>query len=372
VTVLAPRTVMHLIETGGAGGAERVLAHIASSLGPDYCSETALIRDSWLGGVLRERGIPVTMLQSRPHGDFATLRDILRLIRKKRVAILHSHEFYMNVLGLMASRLTGVPLVATVHEKNYYPDRFRRRVAYRVVGSFAGQMVAVSEDLKQFLAERIRIPLDRIRVVPNGIPCHKDPPHQRAAALRAALGLDPLSQVVGTVGRLVPKKGYKYLIDGGIQVAQRFPGVIFLVVGRGELRDELEGQARRLGIAPRFRLLGHREDVSDILSLCDIFVLPSLSEGMPLALLEAMAAGVPAVATRVGGVTEVLEDGKSGFLVPPGDSQALARGIISLLEDRSLARRIGNSAREVVASRFSLNVMVEAYRGIYAKLIRGG
>ncbi len=347
-----------------------MLVHLASGLGPEYRSEAALIRDSWLGKTLRGRGVPVTMLQRGARGFAATLWDLVRLIRLRGVAILHAHEFFMNTLGLMASRLTGVPLVATVHGKNYYADRLRRRIAYRLVGRFAGRMVTVSEDNKRFLAERIGIPRSRVQVIPNGVPLDQNASEAGISALRKALGLNHHNEIVGTVGSLYPVKGHKYLIDAARAVLRRFQEAVFLIVGRGGLLEELEAQADQLGIASHLRFLGHREDVRDLLSVCDVFVLPSLSEGLPLALLEAMAAGVPAVATRVGGVGEVLEDRKTGLLVPPGDSRALAQGIMTLLEDRSLARELADAARGMVASRFSLTGMVHAYQDLYSELIR--
>ena len=369
MAALATRTVLHLIETGGPGGAEQMMVRLAAELGPEYRSEAALIRDSWLGTALRRRGVAVTMLRDGPHGSLGTLQDLLRIIRETRVAILHSHEFFMNTLGLVASWMTGVPLVATVHGRNYYADRFRRRAAYRLVARLA-RMVAVSEDVRLFLAHRVGISHRRITVIPNGVPLNHAPSDDKTSAVRESLGLHRHSQVVGVVGSLYPVKGHKYLIEGSPQVIARIPHAAFLVVGRGRLREELEAHTRRLGVASHFRFLGHRDDVSDLLALCHVFVLPSLSEGMPLALLEAMAAGVPPIATRVGGVSEVLEDGKTGLLVPPQDSDALAKGIVSLLSDRTRAQQMAQSAREMVTSRFSLAGMVQAYQGLYAQLIQ--
>ena len=348
---------------------------LAAGLGPEYRSEAALIRDSWLRTALERRGVPVTMLRCKPggssagFGDLLTLYDLLRLIQKRCVAILHTHEFFMTMLGLLASWLTGVPLVATVHGKNYYADRFRRRIVYRLAGRLAGQLVAVSGDVRSFLAERVGIPSTVVRVVPNGVPIDEQPSGEKISALRRSLALEPYSQVVGAVGSLYPIKGHKFLIDGAPHVVRRCPHVVFLVVGRGGLREELEAQASSLGVTPFIRFLGHRDDVPDLLGVCDVFVLPSLSEGMPLALLEAMAAGIPSVATRVGGVREAIEDGESGLLVPPGDSHALAESIIKLLEDRTLARQMGQYARDVVARRFSVSRMVDDYKKIYARLI---
>jgi glycosyltransferase involved in cell wall biosynthesis len=364
------RTVLHAIETGGPGGAERMLVHLATGLGPDYRSEAALIRDRWLAGTLRARGVPVTMLRYTPRGFAVTLCDLVKLIRAKGVAVLHTHEFFMNTLGLMASWLTGVPLVATVHGRNYYSDRARRRIAYRLVGRFAGRLVTVSEANKRFLAERVGIPPRRVQVIPNGVPVDGRASSVALSALRESLGLNQHHPVIGTVGSLYPVKGHRYLIDAAPFVLERFPQAIFVIVGQGGLRKELEAQAARLEVAAHLRFLGHREDVHNLLSIYDIFVLPSLSEGMPLALLEAMAAGLPAVATRVGGVMEVLDDRKTGLLVPSRDSRALADKMITLLGDPPLAKELGEAARHVAASRFPLAGMVRAYEGIYSQVIR--
>ncbi len=215
------QTVLHVIETGGPGGAEQVMVHLAAGLGVGYRSEAALIRDSWLGPALQKRGIPVTMLRSGSEGSFTTLQNLARLIRDKRVAILHTHEFFMNTLGLVASRMTGIPVVTTVHGKKYYSERFRRRLAYRLVARFADQMVAVSEDVGDFLAERVGIPLDRMRIVPNGVPAHQEPSHERLSTLRKSLDLDQHTRVVSTVGSLYPVKGHTYLIEAVATVVRR-------------------------------------------------------------------------------------------------------------------------------------------------------
>jgi glycosyltransferase involved in cell wall biosynthesis len=241
---------------------------------------------------------------------------------------------------------------------------------YRSVGTFAGRLVTVSEANKRFLTEQVGIPSKRIEVIPNGVPVDVSAPAATLSALRDSLNIEPHHKVVGAVGSLYPIKGHRYLIDAMPAVLSRFPQTVCVIVGQGGLREELEALASRLGIAQHLRLLGHREDVHDLLSICDMFVLPSLSEGMPLALLEAMAAGLPAVATRVGGVTEVVDDGKTGLLVPAEDSGALAASIVNLLDNPLLAKELGEAARHVAASRFSLAGMVRAYEGIYSELIR--
>jgi glycosyltransferase involved in cell wall biosynthesis len=350
-----------------------MMLHLATRLRPEFRSEAALIRDGWLETALRNRGVPVRHLRHRVGSfgklyDLTTLRDLLSLIQERQVAILHAHEFYMNTLGLAASRLTGVPLVATVHGRNYYADRLRRRLAYRLIGRFAGKMVTVSQNLRHFLVERTGIPPEHIRVVPNGVSVDEAPSRDKISEIRKALELDQQTLVVGTVGRLDPVKGHRYLIDAAVSVIQRCPRAVFLIAGRGENQVELERQARQLGVASQIRFLGHREDVRELLEIYDVFTLPSLSEGMPLALLEAMAAGVPCVASRVGGIGEVIADEETGLLVRPRDSQALARSILWLLNDPTFAKQMGAAGRQFVARRYSVPCMVQAYQDIYEEL----
>src|SRR5262249_49773077 len=218
--------------------------------------------------------------------------------------------------------------------------------------------------------EQAGIPPGRIEVIPNGVPLDAKTPAAALSVLRESLDIDQHHRVVGTVGSLYPVKGHKYLIDAMPSVLGRFPDTVFVIVGQGGLRDELEAHAVRLGLASHLRFLGHREDIQNILSICDIFVLPSLSEGMPLALLEAMAAGLPAVATGVGGVVEVLDDRQTGLVIPPRASDALADKVITLLSDPPLAKELGEAAQHLVAGRFSLDGMVRAYESVYSELIR--
>src|SRR3990172_2757628 len=192
---MAKNLVLHLIETDDPGGAEQVLLDLAVGLGAEYRSEAALIREGWICNALRARGVPVTMLRYKSNGsflsldDFTTLCDLVSLIQEKHVSVIHAHEFFMNTLGVIASRITGIPIVATVHGKNYYADRLDRKLSYRLVAMLAGHMVAVSEDTKHFLQKRIGIPIERITVVPNGVPECASPAQESISLLRTSLGL---------------------------------------------------------------------------------------------------------------------------------------------------------------------------------------
>jgi glycosyltransferase involved in cell wall biosynthesis len=312
---------------------------------------------------MRKRSIPVLLFQNRRSYDVKLFSSLVTAIRQEGIDLIHSHEFFMNSYGAMASMLTGVPLLATVHGRNYYGDRLRRRVMYRAVSRWAC-LVAVCEATKEYLVEHVGVARGRVRVVYNGVEVDEIP----AIKAKGVHGSSHRSPTIATVGRLSPVKGHSHLLLAARELVQRWRDLRVLIVGKGRLEGVLRQQVVDLGLSKNVIFTGHLEDVSALWNHVDAFILPSLSEGMPLSLLEAMAAGVPPVATRVGGVVEAIEDGKTGLLVPAGDSQALAEAIRRLLEDQTLANEIGKSARQTVAGRFSLPRMVQAYHEIYAEL----
>ncbi len=356
--------ILHLTETAGPGGAEQLMVRLVDRLRTDYEHRVGLIRDGWLAGEMRKRGIPVLLFQNRLSYDVKLLSSLVTAIKREGIDLIHSHEFLMNSYGAMASILTGVPLLATVHGRNYYGDRLRRRMMYRGVSRRAC-MIAVCEATKEYLVEHVGVARGQVRVVYNGVEVDESP----AMKAKGVHDSSYRSPTIATVGRLTPVKGHSHLLLAVRDLVQTWRHLRVLIVGKGKLEGVLKQEVVDLGLSENVIFTGHLEDVTGIWNLVDAFILPSLSEGMPLSLLEAMAAGVPPVATRVGGVVEAIEDGKTGLLVPPGDSQALAGSIRRLLEDRTLADEIGKSARQAVAGRFSLPRMVQAYREIYAELI---
>ena len=356
--------VLHTIETEDAGGAEQILLDLVRALGPEYDSVVGVLKKGWLWSQVRSSHTPWMMLEGGGDEDVRLVADLVRLVRRERIDLIHAHEFYMNAVCAVVSRLTGVPLVATVHGRNYYPERLRRRVIYRMVVAQAAAVVSVSEDLRCFFCRATWTSPGRVRVIYNGV----DPDAwggEGAPEVRRLLGIPTDAAVVGTVGSLYPVKGHAYLIRAARLILERRPNVHFVLVGGGPLEGDLRAQAEALGIRKQVHLVGHREDVRRLLGAMDIFALPSLSEGLPLALLQAMAAGKTPVVTEVGGVPEVVRDGETGFAVPPANPEALADGVIRLLESPSVAARIGACARQCIRERFSLQAMVAAYRDVY-------
>jgi len=360
------KNVLHLTEIYDTGGAENMLISLVENLDKSrYRSIVCLLRDGWLNTQLQKRGIE-TMVIPQPHSvDFPWLQRVYRVLRDRCIDVMHAHEFAMNIYGSVLSLVTRIPIITTVHGKNYYGDKWRRRLAYRFAAR-RSTMVAVSEDLKGFLMQRIGIHPNRIRVVYNGIDLQTYKVNDSNNAIRDELGISPDQPIIGTVGNLFAVKGQSYLLRACKSIANHFPNFVLLVAGAGEELVMLEQQANILGISGNVKFLGFREDVPSLLQAMDVFVLPSLSEGLPLSILEAMAMQKPVVASNVGGIPEVVQDGMTGCLVPPSDPEALADKILQLLHHPQAAVTLGKQGRKRVEVTFGLNQMVYEYQSLYA------
>jgi glycosyltransferase involved in cell wall biosynthesis len=369
--------VLNLIETSGPGGAENVLINLVTRLDTTRFQPLVCLRKrGWLPGELRRLDIPTVIVPQSHSLDIQWIFRVRRLVRKHAIQILHSHEFAMNVHTSLLSVLSGVPSVATVHGKNYYPELWRRRAAYRFVAR-TSQLVAVSADIHEFLVRRVGIPGRQILTIVNGIDTSLYAPqsamqHRLKSELQAFDGY----HIVATVGSLYAIKGHSYLLDAARLVIAKHPKTLFLLIGRGPLRDELERHSLELGLRHHVRFLGFRTDIPDLLRAADTFVLPSLSEGLPLSMLEAMAAGKPAIATNVGGVPEVIKDGESGFLIPSRNPDVIADRLIRLIRSPELARGLGTTGQSLVRSKYDLPQVVRQYEELYDRLLhrarRGG
>jgi len=364
-----PMTVLHLSSSSGPGGAEIVAASVAAGLDPArYRSVVCLFRDGWLRERCERLGLETHIVRMRGALDLTWLRQFTGLLRERHVAVIHSHEFGANTWGTMAGRLARVPVVATLHGRSYYADRTRRRLAYRVV-SRAATMVAVSEDVRRFVVESAGVSSQRVRVVHNGIGPQSPVPPEVIQRARLELGISSGQPVVTVVGSLYPVKGHRYLLEAVPQILKTCPSTVFLFAGRGDCETALREQARTLGLEARVRFLGLRQDVPTLLQLGDVFVQPSLSEGLSIAILEAMAAARPVVTTRVGGNPELVVEGETGLLVEPADAAALASAVTRILADPAEGRRLGDNGLARVRSRFSIETMVTQYEQIYGSLV---
>jgi len=361
--------ILQLIETGGAGGAETVLLEVARHLSlRGYRVVAGVGRRAWLAERLQAAGIAVNIMRRGRRLDWRLVGQIMGIIRRERVNLLHAHLFTMNLNACVAARLARVPFIATYHGLGDLQGA-RRRLANRVIGRLASRVVAVSDFLRGELVNACGVAASHVVTIHNGVALEQflsDNDSQRRA-IREELGVAD-AWVVGAVGGLRAVKGHLFLLEAMAWLAESMPNACLLLVGEGPLRGQLEARAADLGIAERVRFMGFRDDVPRILGALDCFALPSLSEGLSIATIEAMAAGLPVVVTASGGPSDLVRHGETGLMVPPGDASALSAAITAIRGDPDLAQRLGAAARRK-AEAFDVRSMGQKYERLYREVL---
>jgi len=295
----------------------------------------------------------------------AVVRGVLamrRLIRGVDARLLHANGSRAMLYAGLAGRLTGRPVIWHVRVADPEPVLDRLLLVLSHAAIVNSHAVAC-----RFAWARA----DKIHCIHNGVDLSRFRPSPPPERLRASLGIPPQTPVVGSVGRFVPYKGYGVLLKAARAVEDVLPGVHWLLVGDGEQRVELEAQCHDLGLNERVHFTGWRDDVPDMLALCDVFALPSLAEHFGRVLIEAMAMERPVVATGAGGVPEIVAHDQCGLLVPPGDPRAMAEALLVLLRDPARATRLGHAARQRAEAHFGIERHVEAVAAVYAKVTSG-
>jgi glycosyltransferase involved in cell wall biosynthesis len=370
--------VVTLVDRLVHGGAERLAAEIATRLDPQrFASTLCVTRWSDAGHVasgdlptrLRARaeaaGVRFIGLSRRGAWDVAAWAPLVRLLRGGGVQVLHGHMFGSNVWAVTLGRLTGVPVIVA-HEHTWaFSGAPLRGIADRLIGAGSDVVIACSGEDRRRMIERQRMAPDVVRLVPNGI---EGRPATPGRDVRAELGIAPDAPVVGSVGTLRAQKRFDVLLRAAAELAPRRAGLRVVIVGEGPERARLEALAAQLGLADSVLLLGARDDVADVLQALDVAVLSSDFEGSPLSVMEYMEAGLPVVATAVGGLAEMIDDGVHGLLVPRRDPTALAAAVGALLDDPARRRELGAAARARRRAQFDLGVMVSAIEQLYEEL----
>jgi glycosyltransferase involved in cell wall biosynthesis len=317
---------------------------------------------------LREQGIPVQHL-GRSKFDPRILSDLVSLARERNARILHVHGYAAADFGRLAARRVGARLVLHEHFADPRMPAYQG-LADRLLARLTDRAIAVSASTRDFLVNQRFVPRERVRLIWNGAPLDEFAPAARERALqtRRALGIVDDAIVVGSVGRLSEQKGHRYLIEAAAQLAPSVPAARFLIVGDGDLMAPLKEQAARLGLAGRVLFTGHRTDIPAMLGACDVFCISSTYEGTPLALFEAMAAAKAIVSTAVDGCREVLEDGRTGLLVPARDSSALAAALTRVLTDQALRQALATNAR-AASLRYDIRECVRQMEALYDEVL---
>lgn len=362
--------IAHVIPTLRIAGLENVVARLTDRLRTHL--DHVVITPAGDGPVRARfpEGVPVIPMGEQHRPDRWNALRMARLFRSLRPDIVHSRN-WSCVDAIIGARLAGVPIVIhSEHGREASDPEGRdrvRRLGRRVLSPMVDQFVTVSRDLARWLVEDIGLPRGKVLSICNGVDTHRFRPGGRQAA-RAILGIGPEPIVIGTVGRLDPVKDQAGLLRAFSRVADD-PRALLLIAGDGPCRAELKTTVSALGLDGRVRLLGERDDVPSVLTAMDVFVLCSIGEGISNTILEAMASGLPVVATRVGGNPELVVDGSTGFLVEPRSPAALAAPLRRYLEDPGLLAHHGRAARDLAEAEFSLERMVGAYEQLYERLL---
>jgi glycosyltransferase involved in cell wall biosynthesis len=317
---------------------------------------------------LESLGIDVTYLHKSKF-DPATLPALLKEIDRRGADLLHMHGYGATTFGRLAAARRRLPAVLHEHA-NLTDTPWFQKIADRLLAPYTDIALAVSKSTAQFVVRARLIPEDRTRVVYLGVPLEefsRRRTEDEIGAARRALGVAPDTFAVGTVTRLMPSKGNEYLVEAARLVADRIPRARFYIVGEGELQNELEARARALELGDRLTFCGFRRDVAEAFSAFDLAVFPSLWEGTPLTVLEALAMGKTIVATDADGLQDVLTDGTDARIVPRRDASALADAIVSLAGDERERARLAANARETGAA-YDIDVFVRKMQRLYALL----
>lgn len=365
--------ILQLISSAGHYGAENMLLTLAQNLQEMRCQVRVAVfcnahkPNIEIAHQAARLGLPTEVVACRGRMDLEAVEAIRECIRSHEIDLLHTHGYKADLYGYAAARTTGVSLLATCHN---WPDKNLPLWFYSVLDRLVlrrfPRVVAVSEGVKESLW-RFGVSKNRVSVIANGVDLARFSAAQPSLGGEIGRG-DRL--VIGMVGRLVPAKGGVYFLRAAREVLRVFAGALFVLVGDGPEREELKTLAHQLGIQSSVVFVGQRNDIPGVYASFDVVVLPSLTEAMPLAVLEALAAKRAVVASRVGGIPLMILHEQTGLLVEPGDDRGLADAIMRLLADGELRRKLGQDGHALVQRRFSAARMARSYLGVYEDVLR--
>lgn len=366
-------TVCQLLHSLKVGGAEVLAARLARRLAHAYRFVFICLDELGpLGEELRREGFAVEVAERRPGTDWRLPLRLARLMRQQHVELIHAHQYTPFIYGIGSRLLYRKPPVLFTEHGRFFPDNPRRKrlIANWLLLERRDRVVGVGEAVRQALIRNEGIPERRVGLIYNGVPLDRFVGHEgEREAVRRELSLSPGDFVVVMIARLDPVKDHCTAVRAIGELATRGPNVRLVLVGDGPERVRVEALVRELGLNGRVLLLGIRSDVPRLLGAADAAMLSSVSEGIPLTLIEAMASGLPVVSTRVGGVPEVVLEEQTGLLAPPGDSATLAAQLLRLAADAPLRRRMGEAGRQRAQAVFSEDRMLAEYDRLYREML---
>ncbi len=360
-----------MIDSLNIGGAQKLLTILARAVPRESLDLTIIsLRHNGSPSIARELDAQGTRVETYPGAKLVEPRRIVRLYRflkSEKFDLLHTHLTFANSLGSFCGRITGIPVVASLHSEGEDPDRLRSSLETWALRFGARRVIGVGRVVAEANSHRLRG--HRLDIIPN--PVERAPslsPGERTK-LRSAMGATSSGPLIICVGRLTAQKGHRDLLTAFADLVAAHPSAALAIAGEGKMRGELEQEIRRLGLEKNARLLGAQEGVPRLLAASDIFVTASQIEGLPLAVLEAMAAGLPVVATEVGDIPNLVSS-HTGILVPPGQPSLLQESLDTLIRDPHRAKRLGEAGREHVSVEYSVDTWVRKLLSLYSELLQ--
>lgn len=369
-----PINVLRIVPSMEIGGMERTLLSLLPRLDKNKYKVfvCCLYRKDVLAEEMEKLGIPVFCLNMKAKLDLnlkylTGIVKLISLIRKNNIKIVHAHIYKASTPGRIAAILAGVPIVI-LHKHNLSFKENEIRMD-RFLSKFTDKIIAVSESVRDSYIREVGVPQQKVTVIYNGIDIESFDKKVNVAKIRKELGIPSNYKVIGTVGRLKKVKGHIYFLKAAQIIKKEAKNIKFLIVGGGSLLKKLKEQCSRLGLMNDVIFTREQKDINKFLSIMDIFVLSSLSEGFGVSILEAMAETKPVVVTSVGGAPEIIKDGINGFLVPPRSENLMAEKVLSILNNKETASKIAQKARETVINKFTVEKMLEETESLYSNLI---
>jgi len=374
--------ILHIFTSLPVGGAENLLLNTVKGLDPKrFKSSICCIKEKGeIGEEIESLGFSVFVLHHLQKGgrDPQITQAIVELIQQEAINIVHTHLYHANYYGRLAAKATNIPALASIHNTYSQRPKLHRRWINWQLAKHTYRIIAGSPDIKRDILRWDKVADNKVEVIPNTVDLKQSSSKLSQQQAREKLGLAPKALVLGTVGRLEEQKGHRILLEALPDLIKYYPHLRLLLIGDGRLRETLEQQSKALGLTKHVLFLGTRRDLGDLFRAMDIFTMPSLWEGLSLAMLSAMAAGLPTIATDVGGVGDVLlkpniareqRDQHYGYVIPSDNAKALRDAICNLIDDRELAAQLAQAGKAHVQQHYSHEAFIRRLMAIYEEMM---
>lgn len=373
-------TIAYLIDGLGWGGAERMMIPILANLNKELFSPYVGVFHNKQGNPVADElmkiGIPVELIPVQYLRDLSAPRRIMSYLQKIKADIVHNQLEYANIYGGWAANKLRIPAVSTMHtiaqKESNIKFWLHQKLEFFFLRKYCSMIISVSAKTRRSYCQEAKISDKKSCVVYNGIDLSyykfSSPQSDREVVLKQ-FGIPPASNLLMTVAVLREQKGIQYMLQALPEVLKSHPKTYYMIVGDGDYKEELMNQTKQLGIQNQVIFTGTRNDIPTLMSVANLFILPSLTEALPTVLAEAMAASVPVLATHVGGIPEMIQENVNGRLVPPKDVNTLSKTCIEMLSNPQQLHQFGNIGRKIVEEKFNIHIQIEQLQNLYVQMI---